>query len=395
MGGYLLMDSPNQRVIKTELDSSISRADLRSIAECAAAAHIATIKNISFNDPCLEQFEISSQYVCTNASKRIVECTSSPKFSFIMTTSKPISQKKYNSMMDIMDKYYKNVGTFGVFVDNSVMMAGNTGKRTIPENIRDKFNITDGQLVYFTNSDIPQQQTDYITTQSNNDIVCPVGTTKTYRFRRWQCIPVNNKTACSGDRIWDSELYECVPDESKRPLCETNQTAVMVENIWECINPFLDKTCPDGMIARLNYEKLEWECLEDPDAKEIQTKCSGIQYGSLSGSGSNTLTITSNRCNDCETMIIDEESCTAYCMPDATKLNNDACYKDAESCSDDDKAIYFGFPSSKYSANVPQVQDTTIPSGPAYSQNRRFNCMTCDRGVNYDKSLIPYIVICN
>ncbi len=120
--------------------------------------------------------------------------------------------------------------------------------------------LTDGQLVYMTQYEVPDSETEFTATNAP-DIICPVGTAKTYRFGRWQCVGYNTKIDCGGDMIWDSELLECVPDESRKPLCASTQTAVIVDEVWECVNPFPEKKCPGNMIARLNYETLEWECV--------------------------------------------------------------------------------------------------------------------------------------
>ena len=77
------------------------------------------------------------------------------------------------------------------------------------------------------------------------------------------------KTSCGGDMVWDYGTMECVPDESRKPLCAGSQTAVMVDEIWECISPFADKHCPGTMIARLNYDTLEWECVEDANVAQV------------------------------------------------------------------------------------------------------------------------------
>jgi hypothetical protein len=59
-------------------------------------------------------------------------------------------------------------------------------------------------------------------------------------------------------------------------------------------------------------------------------------------------------------------------------------------------AFYFGFPSTNYVAQIQELQNTNVPIGRGYAQNRRFNCMDCgERGINHEKSKPPYIVICN
>ena len=44
MAGVYMLGAPSQRMTEQETQYAIDRADLRSVAECAAAAHNATIR---------------------------------------------------------------------------------------------------------------------------------------------------------------------------------------------------------------------------------------------------------------------------------------------------------------------------------------------------------------
>ncbi len=398
MAGYFLMDSPSQNVSNTELSVAISRSDLRSVAECAAMTHISTMKGFVPTDICLEQFEVKSGFICLSQSMDIISCDSvndnALSYNYIMTTTMPIEGKDYNAMMELLDEYYSNSGAFGVYFDNAIMLAGGAGKRKIPKSIANQYELKDGQLVYFTQYEAPAPQTNFEMADAP-EIICPPGTSATYRFRRWQCIAENITTTCTGDMIWDEDLNECIADESKRPLCDNNQTAVLIETYWTCIDPFLERTCPDGMTARLNYTNLTWECVEDANEKTEIKKCENIRFGKLGGTGSQTLRLTANSCTDCETLVIDETTCDTYCMPDAAKVNDDKCYKDSDQCTGYGRAIYFGFPSMSYAIKTGITENFEVPFGPMHSQNRRFNCMDCSaRGIDEEKSYPPYIVVC-
>ena len=55
MGTYYLISSPSLRIREQEIDYAVTRADLRSIAECTMAAHNATINGHTFDDECVEK----------------------------------------------------------------------------------------------------------------------------------------------------------------------------------------------------------------------------------------------------------------------------------------------------------------------------------------------------
>ncbi|MDL2295949.1 hypothetical protein LJC18_04045, partial [Lachnospiraceae bacterium OttesenSCG-928-E19] len=277
----------------------------------------------------------------------------------------------------------------------AILSGGTTGKTNVPASIIADANLEDGQLVYFTQYEIPDVETDYIAPTAA-DVDCPAGTVKTYRFSKWQCITQNQKTSCAGDRIWDSDLGECVPDNTRRPLCSDRQTAVMVDDIWECIDPFLERNCPTGWIPRLNYTNLEWECIEDPNVQNNIKKCTPRRGGAILGSTGGTLRLPSNNCTDCEEMIVDPDTCETYCVPNPAKLSDTRCYPGrAGDCSGSSRAFYFGFPNTAYTSNVSAITGYKVYFGSHLSQNRKFNCLDCGNGrIDTSKSLSPYIAVC-
>lgn len=196
--------------------------------------------------------------------------------------------------------------------------------------------------------------------------------------------------------VWDSDLMECIPDESRKPLCSNNQTAIIVDDVWECISPFPEKSCPDKMVARLNYNTLEWECVMDPQNTQSTKKCEHVKYNAVYGVAGTTLRVPQTSCTDCEKMIIDNETCVAKCVPDETKITNPQCYNgNVNECSGPTRAFFFGFPSQEYISQT-GIKDIDIPIGAGYSQNRRFNCKDCgETGINTELSKPPFVVICN
>lgn len=400
MIGYYIIQSPSQRLQEQETEYAVKKSDLHSFAECAVAAHNAQIKGYSLQDICISQNEVKSEFICLNAGLRETKCeivrNKKPDYSYIITVAKPIPEKLYSEMLDILGEYYSDAGNFGILIDGQIM-ANDTGNRvSVPDAIISAMELKNGQLIYMTQYEIPDEKTEF-TSPLDADIVCPAGTIKTYRFSRWQCIPYNTKTDCGGDMIWDSELLECVPDESRKPLCADKQTAVIVDDVWECVNPFPDKKCPDGMIARLNYSTLEWECVPDPSSTQNTKKCDNVISGAIYGSLGSTLRVPSTSCTDCEKMLTDPETCVSVCVPDPSKLNNPSCYPgDVKACSGSSKAFYFGFPTYSYAAQVSEIKGKQVILDRRHSQNRKFNCMDCgEKGIDESKSFPPYIVICN
>lgn len=398
MLGYYMTTAPSTRIPQAETEYAARRADLHSVAQCATAVHNAKIRGTEFNDVCVEQNGITSQLYCMNASRTQTKCeivkNKRPAYSYIVTTTAPITTDDYNSMMEIMEEYYADAGTFGLLMDGNITSGGLGTQRTVPPAMIKDLELTDGQLVYLTQYEIPDATTNFVATDGG-DVRCPAGTVKTYRFGRWQCIGYNPKTDCGGDMIWDSDLLECVADESRKPLCAGQQTAVLVDDVWECINPFSSKTCPGNMVARLDYNTMEWECVADDNATNTKSKCdrysSGVVYGAIGA----TLRAGQTSCTDCEKMILDDETCTSYCVPDPAQVDNPACYAGARECRGASRAFYFGFPNTAYAANVSELQGQRIPMDRMHSQNRRFNCLDCGDGeIDTEKSITPYTAFC-
>ncbi len=399
MLGFYMINSPSQKVLEQETEYAITQSDLRSIAECVAAKHNAQIKGGNFEDVCVKQNEIKSEFICFNENGRKTECeitrNKKPDSSYIVTFTKILPESSYNKMIDILEEYFPDAGTFGIFLDGKIISGGLTAARTIPETMIKELNLNAGQLVYLTQYEITDSESSFASPEEN-DIVCPLGTVKTYKFSRWQCIPYNAKTDCGGDTIWDSDLLECVPDETKKPLCAEQQTAVLVDNLWECINPFPEKLCPDNMLARLNYNTLEWECVADPTETETIKKCDNVRKGAVYGVIGSTVRIPSTSCTDCETMLTDPDTCLSVCVPDPAKINDNKCYPgNTKECSGPSRAFYFGFPSYSYASRITDIKGIDIPLDKKHSQNRRFNCLDCgDKEIDQSKSLPPYIAVC-
>ena len=400
MAGYYMLSSPSQEVKHHTTKYAVETSDLRTIAQCAVAMHNAQINGTEFQDTCLEQNGIVSKFICMDKRLKQTDCNgnknSKPQFNYIITSTAPLPPDQYNNMMEILEKHYHESGSLGLMIDNMIVAGGTSMKRSVPDTIIKNMNLTDGQLVYFTQYKPAEMPTEYEAVISP-DIVCPAGTAKIFRFGRWQCIEYNTKTNCGGDMVWDSDLYECVPDQSRKPLCAENQTAVIVDDVWECINPFPEKSCPNKMVARLNYNTLEWECVTDPTIDNTVKKCSHITSGKVYGGQiGTTLRIPHTSCTDCEIMVTDTETCIATCVPDPAKINDKNCYPgNTLECSGSTRAFYFGFPNAKYASKIEELKNIHIPIDAMHSQNRKFNCMDCGTGeIDTEKSRPPYTAVC-
>ena len=401
MAGYYLISSPSQRIVAQETEYAIKKAELRSVAECVVSAQNAFMYGETFTDMCVERYEVQSQYVCMNEKYNIMPCDSEtgkpPVYNFIVTSSTPIPETEYNNMLEILEQYYPETGTFGIFLSPDLISAGSVSKRTIPSKIIDTAKLQNGQLVYIMQYTIPEEMINYPTVDGS-EINCPAGTMKTYRFGRWQCVGYNYKISCTGDTIWDSVLMECVADETRKPLCANNQTAVMVDDIWECVDPFTDKTCPPGMIARLNYNDLTWECIDDPNTVKKVKKCDHIArvHTSHGGRGGATLRVRSISCTDCEQVFVNEETCDTFCIPDTSKLDDPKCYAgDVSECSGPTRGIYFGFTQNSNIDGISVLNGKTIMLDRNHSQNRMFNCLDCgENEIDTENSVFPYTAVC-
>ena len=399
MAGYYMFFAPNTRVVEQETDYAIAVSDLRSIAECALAVHNATITGNTFNDICVEQNQIKTEHVCFDSRFSIMDCYSDgvkrPSHSFIITTTGALDTSEYNEMMDILEKNFTTNGTFGIYQNGLIMIAGTSTKQTLPKAMVDKLGLENGQLIYMTNYDIPDPERVF-TDPGVEDVNCPAGTQKVFRFGRWQCANYNVKTSCGGDQVWDASAMECIPDESRRPLCVGVETAVMVDGVWECVAPFGEYKCPGGQIARLNYETLEWECTQDPNKATKRGKCTMPTPTVIRGHNGATLRVVPNDCTDCEKAIINEENCTITCVPDLTKLSSSACYPGrVNDCRGPSKAFYFGFPDAEYADKAGVVSVKSIPFDSEHSKNRRFNCLDCGKeNVNSSLSKHPFVAVC-
>lgn len=396
LGAYYIFSAPSVRTPDFETEYAIKYADLRAIIECTAAVHNANLNGVIFQDVCVEQNGIQSDIVCLDKNMRLADCEGNTSYNYVITTSGQIPNAQFNNTMTILENNFADAGGFGVFQSGGIIAGDTATKRPVPSALISHMHIHDGQLVYLTQfaKIAPAAQ---FAPADVDDVVCPVGTSKIFRFGRWQCVGYNTKTVCAGDTIWDYSTDSCVPDDSLKPLCNSIQTAILVDGVWECVDPFPDKKCDGNTTAKLNYTTMTWECVVDPNKTETNTKCSHLKNTVIPGRGKSSVTRQVLACTDCEKMLIDEDTCVAHCVPAPDKIASEKCYPDdATACSGENRGLYFGFPDAGYIANVDAISGKAVPMDTSHSQNRKFNCMDCGkRGINTEKSFPPYIIVCN
>ena len=396
LGAYYIFTAPSVRTQSFETEYAVKYADLRAIIECTAAVHNANLSGTVFKDDCVKQNGIQSDIICLDRRMNITDCSGKSTYNYVVTTSGTIPDAQFNNTMTILEKNFTDAGNFGIFQNGYIISGATVTKRSVPKALASNMHMMDGQLVYVTQFAKIDPATQFAQPDVD-DVVCPVGTTKVLRFGRWQCIGYNTKTVCAGDTIWDYSTNSCIPDDSLKPLCNSVQTAILVDGIWECVDPFPDRKCDGNTTAKLNYTTMTWECIVDPNKTGKNTKCSGIKMPVVLGRGRSSISRQKLTCTDCEKMLVNEDTCIAYCVPDTSKITSAGCYPDNSlNCSGDERGLYFGFPDVKYAKQVSDIAGKEIVFDTEHSQNRKFNCMDCgERGVNHEKSFPPYITVCN
>jgi len=394
-GAYYIFSAPSVRTPEQETEYAIKYADLRAIIECTAAVHNAHLNGTYFQDICIEQNGIQSEMICLDKRMNITSCDGASVYNYVVTTSGTIPSTQFNNTMTILEKKFADAGSFGIFQSGFVISGATVTKRAVPKSLISQMHMMDGQLVYVTQfaKIDPEKQ---FTPQDVDNIVCPAGTSKILRFGRWQCIGYNTKTSCPGDTVWDYYTNSCIADESLRPLCSSVQTAILVDNVWECVDPFPNRKCDGDTVAKLNYTTMEWECITDPNKTATNSKCSHIKMQVSPGRGGSSVSFKKLTCTECEKMIVDEDTCVAHCIPDPDKITSNGCYPgDATECTGEHKGLYFGFPDAMYVNYVDDIAGKTVIMGDDHTQNRKFNCMDCgERYVDTEVSFAPYVTVC-
>jgi hypothetical protein len=406
MAGYYLMDAPNARLAGESKEEAAETAELKSILSCILRAHSEAMladgqaKEVSVSDiPCVERYEIKTRKLCSDDKKVVASCAPDKAdksvSNYVITTSDIITENGAGKVLEILAEehpYAANLGIVSIGDDKMPYILSSGGvKRAVAKAIVKDAAFKDGELAYITQYKITGRKSPAALSQMEK-IKCAAGEMQVFRQNKWSCVSRNVVPVCSGDYIWSPDSGSCVPDNSRRPLCQSNQSAVMVGDVWECVGAEQKIDCPAGYAAEMNYDLMEWECVENAaDAHQAELKKCDKVYDKIYGGGTTTLRGSLVSCNDCEKMIVHDD-CTAECVPDASAATKKTCY--AGSCRD----FYFGFPDARYVAtarkNLPELNGAAIPLDNSHSRNRKFNCMECPRGVDEVASMPPYVIIC-
>ena len=412
MAGYYFMDAPNTLGVGASKAEIAESAELRALLACVLRVHSDAVKAdelaaaeqktiFKTEIPCAEKYGIQTKKLCAaaNASKAAASCVpdrpDKPVSNYIVTSTGAITDVGAGKALGIMARDYPHAANFGIVSadENGILHILSSGgaSREINKSIVRDAAFEAGRLVYVTQYKIGGAKSRAAAAELKK-IKCLPSESPIFRQGKWSCVPPSAAAVCNGDNIWDPNLSQCVPDASKRPLCKSNYTAVIVDDMWECVGAEQPKDCPENQIAEMDFEAMEWRCVPSkPDADESQEKKCNKVYDKIYGGGTTALRGNLAGCNDCERMFVHAD-CTAECVPDAAAIYNKACYDGP--C----RNFYFGFPDARYVAgakkNLPQLNGVEAPLRAPYSKNRKFNCMECPYGIDEVASLPPYVIIC-
>lgn len=385
MAGFYLMDSPNQKLANQNIDEHIIKSEIRERVECVKNAHIFNLKNLDFTNDCKDKYKIKNLNFCVNQNNIKVSCNGRQEYKIFITYSESIDEKKYNIASEVFEKFYRDITDFGILLNNHLI----TGLKTYKLDQLITKNIKNGSLLYFTKY---KNQTQIkhlkpINIESPNN--CPKGTIMSYKFGRYVCLEKNKQFACVGDTVWDNKKGKCVQNDFNKPICGKNMVAILKNNVWECLDSIEqneDIKCEENQIKFYDKYFQKYICKEDPNKQIEVKKCdfSTVQIQNIS-----------TKCSPCEKQIINEDTCESFCIPDEKKLENKNCYLNKDECTGNSKSFYFGFPDAEYIKNIKNISKDKIPLDENYSKNRRFNCKKCEKGINKEKSVYPFILICN
>ena len=413
MAGWYLMGSPSQNIQEHSIEYAERKTAINSVLTCIAHIHAEAVQlddalgidqnaMIDNDAPCAEKYEALTVKVCADDRRVLANCVPARVGqainNYVITTAPPPMGGDLGKVLELLSDEYSSNSNFGVLVAEGKklwVVTGGGKKREVSAAVAKEAGLQAGHFVYMTQYSVAGKPA-FSSGKATDYINCVGGEIKVFRFGRWQCVPQTAAVVCSGATIWDPDKGACVSDQSRRPLCGMNQTAVMVDDNWECMDPFVQKDCPSGQSPHLDYVSMEWVCQINPAESKAVKKCENILRGRMVAGGTLRTSIASS-CNDCEEMVIDSETCESACVPVAARARNKLCY--AGECNGARKAFYFGFPDAAYTAAarkvIPELMAVEIRMDAAHSQNRKFNCLDCGEGyVDTEKSASPWTAVC-
>ena len=419
MIGYYVIYSPSQNLEHLETENIIKTSDLRKIAECVIAAQNAAMDGAEYDNQCVDDYAIFSQYICTNANHSVLSsCDGTPAFNYIVTRADRLYEDQQANMLKIIESLYQDKGSFGIYNRDSYLMTADiSGKREIAESISNAAHLEDGQLVYIMQYQIPYM---YSTPSTPGDPdTCPQDTIAVHRYARWLCLDVNLQSGCPNGFYLENN--ECKPYgltqceiNCQSAHCSRDETCVCPEGMNNeaiCIASG-SLVCPSGTQPVQDEEKKTVYCSPTLQNSGDQSACNNadryINYSNYVAAPGRTLRIrTVSHCkNSCliATKVCDEAQgmYNHVCLPDTDKINKDECYPDSirpEDCTGPNKGIYFGFNQKSYTTGIKNNNGDQINISAILTQiphkDGKFHCKTCSNGINEGLSVIPFVVICN
>ena len=410
MIGYYVLYSPSQQVTNTTTEDVVRMSDLRAIAECVIGMENAKMNSEDYNDPCVERYKVSGEYVCANDKDgTIVEVLCSegePEYNFIVSYSgfDILTVDDYGPMLDIIERYYQDKGTFGIYENHKLLTASSSGNVEINSVIygTDSSNarLQGGELVYVMQYKIPWTQEE-IPDPEDPDSCVPPSVLMTIDGETVCAVPNPPSESCNTDGYVLNADGECVPlgdsecdelkgicqkaceeagkpDDCLIPDCEnmtcielfecpsgTSQVVLTDEEYEECIQEHTDQEC---------------RCIPNITGDDPTVQCSDSQYvftlSQITHQTGGTMQRRIPRrgnCGPCERIggsryNPDQQAWEAICVPDVTKIalptcndadptsscvpapTLDSCY-----CNDSTHTMFFGFQTGSDSQCIQDV----------------------------------------
>ena len=421
------MYSPSQNLEQLEPENVIKTSDLRSIAECVIASQNAAMNSVSYNDLCVDYYDITSQYVCTNESFTPMPCDGNnrPYYNYIVTNSKVLDQDLHANMLKVIETLYQDRGALGICRSCSggnasaekphLITADTSGRRTVSPSIITAARLEDGQLVYVMQYQIPYI---YVYPERPGDKnSCPAGTIAVHRYGRWLCIAKNPDHTCPPGLTYDSETGECnelpftlCEEMCKIRNCSEKQTCVCYDNGEVACTD--EANCPEGQEPIHDADTDKIVCINVQDPGE-NSPCSGDRGGDFAYSGSKmasgrTARIKTIRCDTkcLKASKICNETSGVYeyiCLPDPSTISTQReCFPEggASECTGLRKGIYFGFTKNSRTDGLTLNNgegvhlEKILPDILNENRDQKFHCRSCDNGINEGESASSIVVKC-
>ena len=412
MIGYYVMTSPSQNTGNTSTENIIELSDLRSMAECVTAEQNAVINGEDYDNPCVARYGVESFSFCMNENYTVSDCNVND-YIYVITKAAPIAEEKYGSMLHVLELFYQESGTFGIFVDSSMLLPNSVGDHTVNSNISSEAELVNGNLTYIMQNKIPSG---FQTPSDPNDPdTCPNGTKGMRRYGRWWCVPYNQQTGCTDEgSVYVPSLGACV---SIDPVSVLNCTEI--DNVIQCCSEIEGETicqntpisnvqcsCPDDAdrVLNLNLAASKFECIcTEPEENPNTCPENVFVIKATSSTVGKTVRVPSVSCGSCERPVF--KDCEIKCIPDMNKINSRTCYDgDPNVCKDTEQCgIYFGFTSESGTkgmkdANGNDVDPAIIERFMGYlpHHDKRFHSMRCGDlgGLRSDLTVYPYTAVC-